>query len=725
MLRCFVLIIAIVVPACALTTPLSADSPTDRRPFSASIGFDGYFKLGSWTPIFFHCSAGLEPASFVAVAADGNGLPVTFRGPVISGGEGEFQGWLKIGRADGSIQLELLGNHRQSLGTVNLQIGEDGETTAVDATTPMVLTIESGTVVRDSIEAIELQLFEQKCRAIAVDKSVDLPLTWQAYQGLRVIYWTTSSAELVAAISEQQLAAIENWVNRGGKLVLAVGKNGDLLFDDPKGIARFLPGKFAGTLPLKSSSQIELYASSKQRLLLPDDEPLTATKILPMAGAVAEPKNSTAPLVIRKPLGFGQVVLATIDIDVAPLAAWSGQKNLLLKMTLPGLNLNRTASTENESRSFVRMGYRDLIGQLMLPLENFSRVRFVNFTLVAVLIALFILCVGPGDYFLLRRLVGKMEWTWVTFSLMAIGFCGLAMLIARSTKPREMQINQLEIIDIDAVSLSIRGSIWTNIYSPSNTRVDVSPALTNRLGIATGRCSISWLGLPGDGLGAMRARTPTGLFLTGYECIMDVELSDNDFRSRLESIPIRVSSTKPVFSQYWSESTFAINSRLQMNTARNRLSGTVTNPLDVELQNCRLLFENWSYILNRPLGPGETIDIGSEMKERTAAFYFSRREESESDTGGGRPWDPQDDNLDRVAEMLMFHDAAGGRQYTGMTHGFQTYAELSEPVIVHRAILFGSIQGVCTQLKIEGGSGDVAYDYASTWVRIVLPVEYK
>ena len=113
------------------------------------------------------------------------------------------------------------------------------------------------------------------------------------------------------------------------------------------------------------------------------------------------------------------------------------------------------------------------------------------------------------------------------------------------------------------------------------------------------------------------------------------------------------------------------------------------------------------------------------MKERTAAFYFSRREESESDKGGGRPWNPQDDNLDRVAEMMMFHDAAGGRQYTGMTHGFQTYAELSEPVLLQRAILFGSIKDVCTQLNIESGSGDVAYDNASTWIRIVLPVEYR
>ena len=46
--------------------------------------------------------------------------------------------------------------------------------------------------------------------------------------------------------------------------------------------------------------------------------------------------------------------------------------------------------------------------------------RLVPFWLVAGLIVVYILLIGPGDYFFLRKLVGRMEWTWLTFPLVVL-----------------------------------------------------------------------------------------------------------------------------------------------------------------------------------------------------------------------------------------------------------------------------------------------------------------
>src|SRR5690606_12861597 len=72
------------------------------------------------------------------------------------------------------------------------------------------------------------------------------------------------------------------------------------------------------------------------------------------------------------------------------------------------------------------VGYTDLIGQLRAALDQFPAVRLVPFSLVALLIAIYILLIGPLDYLLLRRWGGRFTWTWLTWSMAVIAFCGLA-----------------------------------------------------------------------------------------------------------------------------------------------------------------------------------------------------------------------------------------------------------------------------------------------------------
>ena len=197
--------------------------------------------------------------------------------------------------------------------------------------------------------------------------------------------------------------------------------------------------------------------------------------------------------------------------------------------------------------------------------------------------------------------------------------------------------------------------------------------------------------------------------------------------SQLVDLPFQVSSTKTLLTQWWAKTDMSVRSSLRLTPQIGRLQGFVTNPLDVELKNGRILFENWAYLIDQPLDAGETINIESDTRERTASSYLTRRIR-DKEKGVNAPWNPEESRIDRIADVMMFYSAAGGGQYTGLTHGYQNFLDMSNALQLERAILVGEIDGVCTELTIgdpDSGDQEVNYDQVRTFVRIVLPVEYK
>ena len=684
------------------------------------IGFDNKIKLGSWIPFFVDEDSAPKATRFEITAPDGNGIPVIYTGQLERAGQGRGQAWFKLGREVSAFSYRLLDSDDNEVRSGQIDLRQNN-VEILDSTLPFCLTIEPDENIVREIKSLESQMFDREIEVAAINDAAELPLNFQCLQSIQIIYVVTSSAELINSITEEQWQAMERWVSAGGKLIIGVGVNCDALLSESKPLSRFLPGKFSGVGEIQRSAKFEQFTQSRRgQLLKRGDPPIPCAQIEDPNGIV-ELTVTRNPIVIRRPYEFGQIVFSGVDFDSDAFSEWAGQKNYLLRLSFGQLNLNRTLTGESDSRSVVRRGYNDILGQLVFPLEKFSNVQFINFTIVAILIALFILCIGPGDYFLLRKAIGKMEWTWLTFTIVAASFCGLAIWMSGATKPSKIQINQLEIVDFDVESEKVRGNVWTNIYSPSNTKCSVKPPSSNALGLDTSESLISWMGIPGDGLGSMRSNTSAGLFVQNYSC----ELSSNS-ASKLSQLPVKVSSTKSLTSQYFTNKKLPKSSRLRLNPTTNQLQGTITNPFDFEIRNCRVLFENWAYILPTPLlQPGETVDVFVDMKERTATSYLSRRQDTEDNKGGDIPWDPNEDDIGRIAEMMMFHKSVGGRRFTRLTHGFQPYLDMTEQLYLRRAVLFGEVDNVCTKLEIETDADEIEYDQSLTYVRVVLPVEYK
>jgi hypothetical protein len=96
------------------------------------------------------------------------------------------------------------------------------------------------------------------------------------------------------------------------------------------------------------------------------------------------------------------------------------------------------------------------------------------------IIVTYLLVVGPGDYFLVRRM-RRPVLTWVTFPAFVILFSGVSYWKAYRLKAGPMQLNQVSIVDVspDRDYQAVR--TWTGVYSQHNQTYEARSELPDAL----------------------------------------------------------------------------------------------------------------------------------------------------------------------------------------------------------------------------------------------------
>jgi hypothetical protein len=91
-------------------------------------------------------------------------------------------------------------------------------------------------------------------------------------------------------------------------------------------------------------------------------------------------------------------------------------------------------------------------------------------------------------------------------------------------------------------------------------------------------------------------------------------------------------------------------------------------------------------------------------------------------------WNPSERNeLDRLMELMMFHQAATGKNYTGLTHRYQPLVDHSSLLETDYAMLIGranqSLAKVVVQAEQAGDAPEVLSGLDRCWCRILIPVQ--
>jgi hypothetical protein len=372
----------------------------------------------------------------------------------------------------------------------------------------------------------------------------------------------------------------------------------------------------------------------------------------------------------------------------------------------------------------MHFGYDDLAGQLRSALDQFPSVPLIPFSLVVTILIVYLAMIGPLDYFFLRKIVGRMTLTWVSFPLVVVGTsCGAYYLVHR-LKGQAIHVNQVNLVDIDAQSGRMRGTAWANIFSPQAERYNLSfePRLPSGAEVVDRQTF--WLGLPGEGLGGMHPKTaaPT------------VWRQPYDFTPRLDGlrgIPIPVWSTRSLSARWTARTEVPVQSQLR--DLSQSPGGSLTSALDFPLSDCLLCYGRWVYSLGT-LKPGQTITLDPFAERRDLRTFLTGRKlkigQGKDSRELSTPYERFSTDPTYILRAMMFFEAAGGREYTGLWNRYQGFVDLSDLLKSGRAILVATAPSdpsadVCPNARLlrDGQPVSSPGDRPVTVYRFVFPVD--
>ena len=104
-----------------------------------------------------------------------------------------------------------------------------------------------------------------------------------------------------------------------------------------------------------------------------------------------------------------------------------------------------------------------------------------------------------------------------------------------------------------------------------------------------------------------------------------------------------------------------------------------------------------------------------QVEEKTSTMTHSRVQTTLTD------YDPQDRNLAGVLTMISFHKRSGGWGYTGLKNAVLRQMELSQHLLLNRAVLIGRVRLPGSKLEVDGKP--VEAERHDSLVRILMPVQ--
>jgi hypothetical protein len=741
-----ILAAAIVVSVWMQRVPAFAEDAATVTPAlpkiaAARVGLSNRYKLGTWTPVMVEVSgAGAERNLRVEVtASDNDGVATTAsvalphrtteepRRAIVHTQVGRVRSPIRIVLADGERQFDELVLQPSARSTTSAAI------VPMPATGELILSLGSAQFgLRDAFPDRPGGGTQTARAVIEVNDVAELPAEWFGYDAIDVVVLAANDGQLIQSLGreEQRFAALQRWVELGGRLVLLCGANSKPLLEPGGPLSTFAPGKLADIIHLPDAIAVENFAASAPRIGGP---PIPVLRLQDVAGkieAFAGRRPTDLPLVIRTPRGFGEITFVALEFNEPPLANWPGRAAFLQVLLRPYLSAVTVTGT---SQRLATSGITDLAGALRQQLgRSFESVVSIGFPAITGLTIAYLFVLGPLDYLIVHRWLRRPLAAWITFPLIVLGFTAAALAIGNwSRGPAGTRVNRLSLVDIDTISGQSRGTLWSSVYSPNAARFNLAvrpPSLPSDPRSKIRRSEpltpdpsvlLSWWGLPGGGIGGMQASgTDLALIPHGYRRGPQLD--------SLEGLPILASGTKSLIAHWADPADAKIASDLS--DADDLLAGTIANETALTLRNVRLFYGSWGYQLGN-IGPGEQIDITDELSPRRAKTIVTR-----DVLGGpgatavqveGRLFSAEQASPMQVLNLMMFYETAGGNGFANVPNRCQSRIDFSRQLDLGRAVLVADVSGGGADL-IDQNTGQPlggAEDAPKTVYRFILPVK--
>ena len=693
------------------------------------VGIRGHYRVGRMTAVRFLgeelSSADLSEAMLETL--DGDGVRVRVQ---VSDGS-HFA-------ANHEVGYVVPGSEGAPL-ALSLDDGRRFETrvpvTGVPARGPSMIPMDMPWVVSigdplgiDRVGASELLDRESRVAVTRIESSASLPAHSWGYDGVDLLVITGSGAEVLRTMSAEQQQALVRWNRQGGRSLICLGESADRLAQVAPWLTELLPVDQIETATMDPAA-LETFTTSQTPL-----ENFTGIKLPRQSGKALISgrtlRRVSTVLAGQYPLGFGRVTVMAADLDSKVFADWPERTDLVLKLTDDALSeINKDQLTTDRATSF-----DDLAGQMRATLDQFEIKSRFSFSLVSVIVMLLVAAIGPLDYLLVNRLLGRPLLGWLSFPLMAIG---LAAFLVNQSRPNLsgkegstvagdlLRANQVQVIDIDRIDAVGRAFAWSYTYShePVNLDVAMPPAAELDSQISGDLESFIFpMGYPGRTFGGIQLAGENTLLPT-YETVLD-----SSGTSTLESLAIASRSSKSIATrlQFAPE----VSDRVEMlrRPGSELLRGELRNPLPIDLLDAMLIYRNWVYLLPTRFQAGARIPAVQDLRQKNFRWLLTKQQALEKNATETTPWVVGDfSSPRRVADMLMFHRAAGGTLYTGLKDKPLAHLDLSHVLVDDRCMLIGRTETPLIEFGVKRHpSDDQEFSQPDgtsvSLIRVVLPV---
>lgn len=385
-----------------------------------------------------------------------------------------------------------------------------------------------------------------------------------------------------SAFNAAQRQALEGWVARGGRLLIAGGPNWR---QTTTGLEAMLP-----LLPQDEASLDEFSALAGFTGLesSPQGQALAAVGAL-QPGAQVLVQQGELPLAARRLHGSGEVVFLALDPALAPLSSWQG---------LPQFFELLLASSS--ARPAFQAGFQNW-QMAQDAAASLPELGLPSGWTVLCFLGLYILAVGPLNFLILRRFKRR-ELAWLSIPLLVILFAGVAFSAGSSALGSRPILNHRALIQV-----------WPGIEQAQ---------MDGLLGIFSPRRD------------SLTLETGPGVLAHGLQAGMNLADAgslhierDEEGRSLARGLRLDVGGIRTLAVQGQIPAPrFEGELELRLSPERSTLHGRLAAPQDLALEDAVLIAANAGRELG-DLAPGEVretdIVLTSLLKARASGVYGS------------------------------------------------------------------------------------------------------
>ncbi len=448
----------VVTAAISFAAPGAVQAATNPVTIAVKVGYSGFTKAQQWMPVTIDVTnKGTDVDGTLEVTT-----PVSTNGPPI--GAVVYQAHLTIpSGASKHIRTYLVED--QAPAPVSVRIVQNGRTvasadsTGSNAATTLIGVLSDQATALDSLSSVHPGSIAATVVHLSSDEVGDSAIVLRAFDVLAIDDFATDT------LTTAQRGALTDYVQNGGNLVLGTGASW----------RKTLAGVSPSILPIQPAGTTILGAASAFGGL-PGVEIATGTV---SAGTHVWLSAAGSPVLAERPVGGGLVTIAMFDWNQDPVASWTGADALLRQVLVRTVLNSASAQGVNFAKGPFGGGsagggsITERSSSVSQALSSLPALDLPSLLVIGILILVYVLLVGPVNYFALRALNHR-AMAWVTVPLIAIVASAGAFGAGLFTKGRSVQTNQVSVVHLQPAWDRAYEESYTGVLTPTRGDYQVS-----------------------------------------------------------------------------------------------------------------------------------------------------------------------------------------------------------------------------------------------------------